>query len=365
MMQRKNHFWTLLLSLILVFSFACGLTAGAIDVDIGGSEGDFTGGSDDDSTTNKPSVTLVQVKFESDDTYGTLDGKTQLSLTSGSKIPSASIPNVIEVTAGSFLGWVIKGEESKGIVDLETYRVTKDIVLVAVYDQNVTPDDSVEDEEDAAEAASEGLLNKADHIAYMQGDDNNNFRPSDSLTRAEACTVFYNLLLDKDVKITKSFTDVDPDAWYGTPVLTLASLGILNGYEDGTFLPNEPISRAEFVAIASRFEEVEPGVLKFPDVPEDNWAYDSIASAVAKGWISGLPDGTFGLNMQIDRASVTRIVNAMLDRTPDEDYIDTHDVRTFDDLNKTNWVYYEIMEATNAHDYVADGDGETWVALAD
>ena len=202
MMQRKNHFWTLLLSLILVFSFACGLTAGAIDVDIGGSEGDFTG-DDDNPTTNKPSVTLVQVKFESDDMYGTLDGKTQLSLTSGSKIPSASIPNVIEVTTGSFLGWVIKGEESKGIVDLETYRVTKDIVLVAVYDQNVTPDDSVEDEEDAAEAASEGLLNKDDHIAYMQGDDNNNFRPSDSLTRAEACTVFYNLLLDKDVKITR------------------------------------------------------------------------------------------------------------------------------------------------------------------
>lgn len=211
------------------------------------------------------------------------------------------------------------------------------------------------------------VLIKDDHFAYMQGDDNGNFRPDANLTRAEAATIFYNLLVDKSMGSSKTdFTDVKGNEWYATAVETLASRGILGGYEDGSFRPSNNITRAEFAAIASRFDDLSTGTVTFKDVTPDHWAYNYIVSAATKGWITGYEDNTFRPENNITRAEVVTLVNRVLDRVPDKDYIDKNidDIKVLKDVTKAHWAYYNIIEATNGHDYTKDSKGnETWKKL--
>ena len=92
-----------------------------------------------------------------------------------------------------------------------------------------------------------------------------------------------------------------------------------------------------------------------------------IADIAAAGWINGYEDGTFCPNNTITRAEVTTIVNRMLGRAADKDYVDSHkdQLRQFPDVAQTNWAYYNIVEATNAHDYEKSGGTEDWTGLTD
>jgi hypothetical protein len=142
--------------------------------------------------------------------------------------------------------------------------------------------------------------------------------------------------------------------------------GILNGYTDGTFQPNQSITRAEFAAIAARFlsSEVEDnGVARFSDI-SGHWAEDSINRAVAAGWINGYTDGTFRPDQPITRAEVVSVINSMLDRIPTEDGL-LDDMITFTDNLPGTWYYTAIQEAANAHDYDRDdlGISEFWTAI--
>ena len=178
--------------------------------------------------------------------------------------------------------------------------------------------------------------------------------------------MFYNLLLDKDVPITVSFTDVAPDTWYATAVNTLASLGIVTGYGNGQFGPDDSITRAQFTTIAMRFANLDTsGENIFTDVSEDDWFYEFVVGAIKYGWIGGYPDGRFGPNDTITRAQVTTIVNRMLGRSADEDYVERNieELTRFTDVPDTHWAYYNIMEATNAHDYDRVSGGEDWTRL--
>jgi hypothetical protein len=175
--------------------------------------------------------------------------------------------------------------------------------------------------------------------------------------------IFYRLLNDQTAGGTGSFSDVDADKWYTAAVEKLAGLGIITGYSDGTFHPEAAITRAEFTAIASRFATMQKGDVNFSDVDTAHWAYTYIASASAQGWISGFADGTFHPDDNITRAQVAKIVNRMLGRSADEDFISGHTVKTFSDVAKAHWAYYDIIEAANAHEYTKLNDKEIWSAL--
>lgn len=208
-------------------------------------------------------------------------------------------------------------------------------------------------------------INRDDHFAYMQGNNLGYFRADDNMTRAEAAQMLYNLLLDKTNTGGTSYSDVTAKDWYYDAVTALSAKGLLNGYQDGSFKPNAPINRAEFVALLSRFSEVNSGGKTFTDVPSDHWAYAYISSAADKGWVNGYTDGSFKPAQNITRAEAAKSTNAMLERAPDKAYIDANpSVNGFPDLKTNHWGYYEIMEATVGHDFTKDsGNAETWTGL--
>ena len=209
-------------------------------------------------------------------------------------------------------------------------------------------------------------LNTEEHSSYLRGYANGAFGPNDKMTRAEAAQMFYNLLLDKDIAVTVSFSDVPADAWYAGAVNALASIEVIAGVGNSRFDPMRPLTRAEFTVMAMRFAKLDTdGENIFSDITEDDWFFDYIVGSVKYGWISGYTDGTFRPNEAITRAEVTVIVNRMLGRAADEDYVDDHadSMHPFSDLTDSSWAYYQIMEATNAHDYTKSNGAETWTKL--
>lgn len=210
-------------------------------------------------------------------------------------------------------------------------------------------------------------LNTKDHLAYLAGYPGGTFGPDQNMTRAEAAQMFYNLLLEKDVKITVEFEDVPADAWYAKPVNTLASLGILSGVGNGRFDPDRSITRAEFTVIAMKFANTSGGGVNiFSDVNEDDWFYSAVVDSTQYGWINGYPDGTFRPEATISRAEVTVIVNHMLGRAADRPYVIAHEkeLNTFGDVNRGHWGYFHIAEATNAHEYHTEDGTESWTGLS-
>lgn len=206
-------------------------------------------------------------------------------------------------------------------------------------------------------------LETDDHKAYLTGYPDSTFRADRNMTRAEVAQMFYALLLDKNVTITKSFSDVPDDAWYATAVKTLASLGMMDGYPDGTFRPDEPITRAEFatVGLAFAYDPLDADC-SYYDVSASAWYHTYVAQATTYGWIGGYPDNTFRPGNNITRVEVCVIVNNMLGRDADERYIDRHEDELvhFVDLSDSYWGYYTIMEATNTHEYTGSFTNEKW-----
>lgn len=232
-------------------------------------------------------------------------------------------------------------------------------------DPEPTPDPDEPGIADPDDTGVADWLNTEDHEVFLNGYPDGSFGPDRSMTRAEVAAMFSNLLLDKNVPITTSFSDVAEDAWYADAVNMLASLDMIAGYEDGTFRPDAPITRAEFTAIAMRFADATPeGENIFSDVHAGDWFYDVVVGSIQYGWIGGYEDGTFRPQNTITRAEVTAITNRMLGRVADEAFIDAADeLRSFSDLSDAHWAYYSIMEATNAHDYTTTDGVEEWEAL--
>ena len=210
------------------------------------------------------------------------------------------------------------------------------------------------------------LLNTDDHIQYLFGYPEGTFGPENNMTRAEVAQMFYNLLLDQDVTITKTFDDVPANAWYAKAVNTLASLGVVSGVGNGDFEPERSITRAEFTSIAMKFAEGKTGGTNiFSDVKSTDWFYRAVVNSTQYGWIHGYGDGTFRPNNPITRVEVTAIVNNMLGREADVDFVTEHydELNHFSDLVVTHWGYYHIVEATNDHDYTKPSSGENWTEL--
>ena len=214
-------------------------------------------------------------------------------------------------------------------------------------------------------------LNTTDHYQYLIGYPNGNFAPNRGMTRAEVATMFTRLLRERPVKGQRyytGFSDIQAGDWYANTVGYAVQVGIVSGYPDGSFKPNKPITRAEFAAIASRFDALAQGNnIAFNDLAPSHWGYNAIRSAASKGWITGYPDDTFRPEKAITRAEVTSITNRMLNRYADLYWIDAHraEVIRFGDVKRSDWYFEPIMEATMGHDFIRDRDGKTehWSGL--
>ena len=212
----------------------------------------------------------------------------------------------------------------------------------------------------------ESLLT-GEHIRYMQGYPDLTFRPDGNMTRAEAAQMFCNLLSEKTDAASVSYSDVKASAWYAGAVGILSELGIVKGYEDGSFRPDDEISRAEFVAMISRFFDMKPAQdCEFPDIEEECWYYDIVASASSQGWITGYGDGTFRPESSISRAEVAAVTNRALGRSADAEFIRQHreELISFPDLAESHWAYHTVMETVNGHDYEkGEETEEIWTGL--
>lgn len=212
-------------------------------------------------------------------------------------------------------------------------------------------------------------LNTEDHVAYIIGYEDGTVRPGANITRAEVATIFFRLLTDETRESywsqSSGFTDVASGAWYNNAVSTLTRAGILDGYEDGSFRPNASITRAEFTKIAVSFFKHAGGASANPfnDVPESAWYAEFVKAAAELGLIDGYEDGTFRPNAPITRAEACTIVNRTLGRAPDKDnLLPEHEMLTWPDNSRDAWYYAQIQEATNSHDYQWLGAIELWTA---
>ena len=213
-------------------------------------------------------------------------------------------------------------------------------------------------------------LNTTDHFAYIVGYGNGEVRPQNNITRAEVATIFFRLLTDdvRDENLTKTnrYSDVAATSWYNTAVSTLSSMGIITGYPDGTFRPNAAITRAEFAAIAARFDSNgDKTTAKFSDIAT-HWAKDEISIAYNNGWITGYPDGTFGPQRDITRAETMTLVNRVLNRQPEtEDDLLPNMMVWTDNANPNAWYYLAVQEATNSHyyEFKTNSQYEKWTEL--
>ena len=286
---------------------------------------------------------------------------------------SATALNTIEAGDTFVTNAVLEGN-----ITVQDSKTTVTLVDTATVTVTAKPEDPIEptdppyippvDPDEPADPDDTGvsdLLNTEDHIQYLFGYPDGTFGPENNMTRAEVAQMFYNLLLDQDVEITKTFDDVPANAWYTKAVNTLASLDIISGVGDNKFEPERSITRAEFTAMAMKFAVGgEEGENIFSDVDENDWFYDAVVNSIQYGWIHGYGDGTFRPQNPITRAEVTAIVNNMLGRAADEDFVDEHaeELTPFSDIEK-HWAYYHIVEATNDHDYTKPSSGENWTKL--
>lgn len=209
-------------------------------------------------------------------------------------------------------------------------------------------------------------LDSVDHFAYISGYPDGSVQPNGNITRAEVATAFYRLLTDarRDAIFTAdaSYTDMAKSLWYNKAVASMSNGKYVTGYPDGSFGGDRQITRAEFVAMAARFMDAKAADVKFTDVSSSHWAYSYISTAVSYGWLEGYSDGSFKPEQPITRAEAMTIINRMLARGTDADGVMTG-YKDWPDNVKGEWYYYEVLEATNAHEHTGNRPTEKWTSL--
>ena len=217
-------------------------------------------------------------------------------------------------------------------------------------------------------------LNRDDHVAYIMGYPDGTVQPEGEITRAEACTIFFRLLTESSRNYyfskTNDYTDVNAGDWFNNAISTLSNAGIVTGYNDGTFRPNQPITRGEMAKIIANFANLNKGTKSFTDL-SGHWSKSYVELAAGNGWIAGYPDGSFRPDQKITRAETVTMINRVLERVPAKELrlLSRSIMLTFPDNNPGDWYYIAIQEASNSHEYQRSvyettGD-EMWTKLID
>lgn len=246
-------------------------------------------------------------------------------------------------------GFVFAGWQANGVPVSDALEITEDTVISARWINLTVPAD----------------LNGDDHIAYIKGYPEGDVRPEDNITREEVATIFYRLLKDakrEELETSENnFADVEEERWSNIAISTLSNGGYINGYPDGSFRPEDTITRAEFVTIASKFIQSVDTKSYFKDI-DGHWAEQHIATATDSGWINGYEDGTFRPDNTITRAEVMKIVNSVLVRYSVEENLTVEGIKLFPDNHEDSWYYHDVIEATNGHEHTRRENGyhEDW-----
>lgn len=278
---------------------------------------------------------------------------------------SAETADGTTLTAGDQLvtSAVLSGQVGTTQVTVPAAPAVVEVVAQTPVAPPVTPSEPA----DPDDTGVSDLLDTENHNQYLFGYPEGTFGPDQNMTRAEVAQMFYNLLVDKNVAITASFEDVPADAWYAKSVNTLASMGIISGVGENRFEPERSITRAEFTSMAMKFTKgALDGTNVFSDVRSGDWFYEAVVGSIQYGWIEGYEDGTFRPENRITRVEVTSIVNKMLGRFADREFVAGHadELNAFSDVTSTHWGYYHIVEATNSHTYTKPSTNvETWTEL--
>lgn len=291
---------------------------------------------------------LVTVKFDSNGGSEVAD----VMVPAGELITAPAAP-VYKENGYKFLGWYTTGVEHRPF-KFESEKVMEDMTLQAEWEY----------------VGVKSVFNTDDHIAYIAGFPDGSVRPVADITRAEVAMIFYRLLRDEVREQYKTdengFVDVPVDSWYVTAVSTLAKMGVIAGRGNGIFDPEAKITRAEFATMAARIDRLDSGDVSFSDVGSGHWAYRYIISAATKGWVNGYEDGTFRPEQNITRSEVMALVNRMLERNTLTVENMLEGMKVWPDNSNVNaWYYLDVQEATNAHDYVMHGIHEAWTELTD
>ena len=267
---------------------------------------------------------------------------------------------------------LVDGKSVGAVTEYKFENVTEAHKIHATFARNYTPSYPIQPEQPKVDIPDDDALglNTTDHFAYIVGYGNGQVRPQNAITRAEVATIFFRLLTDdvreENFTSTNKYTDVAAGAWYNNAVSTLSAMGIITGYPDGTFRPNAYITRAEFAAIAARFDtDGDKTLAAFSDIA-NHWAKDEISVAYNNGWVDGYPDGTFGPQRNITRAETVTLVNRVLNRKPETEDDLLPDMTTWtDNADKKAWYYLAIQEATNSHyyKYKENSEYEKWTEL--
>ena len=205
------------------------------------------------------------------------------------------------------------------------------------------------------------------HKLYINGYEDSTFRPEGNMTRAEAAAMLARLQgLDLSNNAKSNFVDVR-SGWYNAAINAVVNAGYMKGYPDGTFRPDGKITRAEFAQMIKAIDKANSGMAPFADV-KGHWAEAAIEQAYANGRITGYPDGTFRPNDQITRAEAVTIFNKLYDRHVEEPGIAEVKSRLveFNDINRGHWAYFQVVEASNTHEFYRTEKGkvdETWVRV--
>ena len=250
----------------------------------------------------------------------------------------------------AFTGWYGEAELT---TQLNTVRMDKNRTVYAGWSATPAP----------------AWLNSDDHFAYVYGYPDGRVGPLNNITRAEVAAIFYRLLR-KDIRMESqttenSFDDVPADAWYVTEVSTLARLGVFVGRTTDVFAPDAPITRAEFATVCARFDQ--SGAAEDRDFSDigGHWAEQYIRQAAALGWVQGYPDGTFGPDRPITRAEAVTMINRVLRRNPGSKDDLLSGMKVWPDNPEGAWYYLEVQEATNGHEFHRKADGhEKWTVLS-
>lgn len=310
----------------------------------------YTGG----GSSGGGSATYYTVKFEQGE-HGTLLGTTSFSVRSG-RTPT-TIPAVDVEDGYAFTGWR-SGSKTYTNDEVKALKITKSMTFTAQY-KTESSDPGAQDKDWS------NSLEKGDHFAYISGYPDGTVQPTGQITREEVASIFYRLLKDEvrqeNQTTSNTFSDVAADRWSNQAISTLASMGILNGYPDGSFRPAEPITRAEFAVVASKFDKLESGDTSFSDVT-NHWAAKYIDSAAKKGWIMGYEDNTFRPDAKILRAEAVTMINRVLERKVDQKGL-SDDAKQWSDNPSTAWYYCDILEAANSHTFKKENGVEIWISL--
>ena len=312
----------------------------------GGGRGGSSGGSYINSNTTNITVTDKNGKKVSVSKSTDKDGKITLTL-----------PNGADLTGDNY--YTIKATDSKDNAKAD--------VSIILKDKKNNSTNGTTDKNGML------ILPASEHKAYIFGYDDGTFRPDNNMSRAEAAAIFARLISEqKGEKISgkSNFNDVSKSEWYSDYIGYLSKYGIIKGYSDNTFRPDDNVSRAEFVAMTVRFNslfnDVKKGsyTVKYTDVATNYWAYSDVAYAKHAGWLNGYADGTFKGDNAITRAEVVTVVNRATGRKADESYItkNVSVLNKFTDIrNNSMWYYADVMEAANTHLANSANNTETWV----